>query len=155
MSILIIIILILVGAFGFEVAVESGCQPVEDGCIETVTSTTWMPVEVDDVPGVIVAEEDGPRFLAADGFWTPLIDDLEAAEFAVAVEHGDLDHLRQYVGFIENGQQKIYINGFRDSVDLDWMSEPVVVEDGGEAFFQAVFNVESGELERFQFNGEA
>jgi hypothetical protein len=155
MSILIIIILIALGAFGFGVAVETDCQSAEDRCIATVTASSWMPVEVDGVSGVIVTGEDGPRFFAADAFWTPSIDDLEAAELAIASAQGDLDHLRQYVGFIEGGQHKIYVNGFRDAVGIDWMSELVFVEDGGDAFFQAVYNVDTGELERFQFNGEA
>jgi hypothetical protein len=155
MSILIIIIMILLGVFGFGIAVETECQSTEDGCVETVTSSSWMTVEIDGVVGVIVAEGDGPLFQAADGFWTPSIDDLEAVEFAIAAAQGELDHLRQYVGYIEGGQRKIYVNGFKDTFGIDWTSEPVVVEDGGESFFQAIYNVDTGELELFMFNGEA
>ncbi len=155
MSLVILIVLIVLGFFGVGVVEESSCSADADGCVATVTVTAWIPVEIHGVPGVIVAEADGGLFLAADGFWTPSEADIAAAEDAIEAAQGDLDHLRQYVGYVEDGERKILVNGFATDLGIDWRSQPVLVDDGGEAFFTAVYNVDTGELENFAFNGVA
>jgi hypothetical protein len=156
MSIIILIIFVLVGFFGIAEADDSDCAGDGKGCASpAAVATAWMPVTVDDIDGVIVTEEDGAHFIGAEAFWTPATTDVAAAEAAIAAEQGILNHQRQYVGFVEDGDHKVLVNGFCDAFGLDWMSQPVLVEDGGECYFEAVYNAASGVLERFQFNGEA
>lgn len=155
MSIAVIIILILLGLFGVSSSTADGPDCAGDDCITTVTMGAWMPVEINGISGVIVADADGGMFMQAEEYWSPEIQDVERAEEAITAQEGVLGHFRQYVGYIDNGERKIYINGFTDPMGRDWLSEPVMVEDGGEAFFGATFNVDTGTLENFSFNGEA
>jgi hypothetical protein len=157
MSIIILIIILILGFFGIAVADEPDCGP--DGCVAVEETTpAWQPVSINGLEGVIVAEADGPQFdifVTADGYWTPAVADLEAAEAAIAADQGALDHLRQYVGYLEDGQRKILVNGFCDPFGYAWQAEPVFVMDGGDCYFQAVYNVDDAELESFSFHGEA
>ena len=168
---LIAIILILLGFFGFATTAEPvvvdgpDCGGVttegeaSDGCSSPDAVAVWEVVQVGGVEGVIVSEVNGPMFRMfftdVDSYWTPTVDDVTAAENAIAAEQGELEHMRQYVGFLENGEQKIYINGFCDAFHMNWQTEPVFVDDGGECYFNAVYNTETYELESFNFNGEA
>ena len=84
-------------------------------------------METLDIEGVIVAETDGPQFIGADGYWTPSVEDVTAVEDAIADEQGELDQVRQYLGYVVDGERKIFVNGFCDDWDTDWRSEPVIV----------------------------
>lgn len=115
----------------------------------------WLPLETKGVFGVIVATDDASTLYPnADDYWTPGQTDVELAEAAVFDDQGGLDHFRQYVGVVEDGEQKVSINGFCDSWGLNWYAQPVQVDDGGDCYFSALYNVEDGELEYFSFNGE-
>ena len=119
----------------------------------------WEPVNVNGVYGVIVAPDDVNDFGLGSGAaletWKPDIADIEDAETALFVEQGSLGHYRQYAGYVEDGDRKIHINGFCDAFGSNWYQQEVIVEDGGECFFQATYNAENGELEQFTFNGSA
>jgi hypothetical protein len=152
-----IMILLIFGFVAFAQPDQVARAPVA-----RVTGEEWEPVTVGQVVGVIVAPNDAPLFVDSlgldlddDAYWQPTFADVEAAEVAVADEAGELEHKRQYAGYIENGERKVFINGFCDRIGIDWRERPVLVQDGGDCFFMAVCNVHSGELERFQFNGEA
>ena len=156
MSIIILVIIVLIGLFGFAPSGEPDCVGDGEGCAApAAVVTSWTPVTVDGIEGVVVAEGDGSLFVEADSWWTPSIADVAAAEEAITAAQGPLDHQRQYVGFIDNGEHKVLVNGFCDAFGLDWTTQPILVADGGECFFEAVYNVDTGELEGFQFNGEA
>jgi len=47
------------------------------------------------------------------------------------------------------------VNGFCRVDDDTWLSHPYIVMDGGNCYFQAIYNVEDQTFERFQFNGDA
>lgn len=128
----------------------------------TVVTEEWQPVTIGQVEGVILTPDDAPLLvdtlgldLDGDAYWRPSVADVEAAELALSDRAGELDHDRQYAGYIEDGSRKIYINGFCDASGGDWRERPVIVQDGGDCFFTAIYNVDAGELERFRFNGEA
>lgn len=173
---LIVLIFIIIGFFGAVATDEPPARPVaepvatvevessepvcivvddtdlrEDGCSEFFG---WQPVQVGDIEGVIVTEDDGALFIGIEGHWTPTAAGIVDAEAAIAADHGLLDHTRQYVGYIEGGERKIFVNGFCDDFGIDWQTEPVLVDDGGECYFTAVYNLDAGELERFDYNGE-
>jgi hypothetical protein len=111
------------------------------------------------VNGVIVApdavDEFGLWFGTSLETWEPATADVQAAEDALLEEQGALAQFRQYAGFVEDGDRKVLINGFCDAFETNWYRQVVIVMDGGDCFFQAVFNVDTGELERFSFNGNA
>lgn len=158
MSLIAIIMLILAFlGFGFfstgpDVAVST-VVPATEVVVE-VPASGWALIEVDGVQGVIVPEDDASGFGLGDSYWTPSVVDVIEAEEAIVEAEGPLDHTRQYAGIVEDGVQKVLVNGFC-SDEPDWMSEPIIVMDGGECFFTAIYNVETAELELFTFNGVA
>lgn len=151
--------------FGFVAFVQTDDQ-VATAPATTVTiaapGAEWRSVTVGEVEGVIVASEDAPLFVDSLGldldenaFWRPSATQVATAEAALAEEAGALDHTRQYAGFMESGDRKIFINGFCDDHGIDWRQQPVLVDDGGDCYFTAISNVDTGEIERFRFNGES
>ena len=143
------IILLLLLLFGFVVGQRSDSGGVE------VVSTAAM-VEVNGNPGVIL--EASAYRPDAEG-WSPDLASLQAAEDAVAAEPtGDrapqLDGYRQYVGIVEEGDRKVIVNSMCQEID-GWDSSYIEVADGGPCFWNAVYNVDTGELELLIVNGEA
>ena len=67
--------------------------------------------------------------------------------------------LRQFVGIVRGGRRFIYANyvlreganplGYSES----WRTEPVIVCDGGPAYFGAEYDVDSGRITHLEFNG--
>lgn len=162
MSILAIIFVLIFGFFSTDVTAISStpvvarptCAPTTTGCVDEVTDASWTTVTIGGVEGVIAPETVAADF-GYEGGWVPTVEQVTAAEAAITAEQGELDHDRQYVGFTEDGQQKIFVNGFCDSFDMDWQHTPILVMDGGDCFFGAAYNVETSELEWFSFNGDA
>jgi hypothetical protein len=170
MSIIVILIVIIFGIFGaaFDddpvarsvvvapecVAATESTEEQADGC-GAPENNEWIPVDVGGIQGVIVTESDSPLFTEGEGYWTPTVAEIADTEDAIQHEQGGLDHIRQYVGFIEDGERKIYVNGFCDAFGIDWETVPVMVDDGGDCYFTAVYNVDSEGLEWFTFNGDA
>lgn len=175
MTWLIWIFVALFGLFVFWQAEQPDCSTSPGGTPECparrVASSTpaviqvdgweWEEVTVGEIEGVIIPEAAASSLLFGSypdleygDYWTPTLMDVEAAASAIAAEQGELDHMRQYAGFIENGDRKVYVNGFCDALGIDWTSERVLVDDGGDCFFTAICNIEQAELEMFRFNGE-
>ena len=165
----------LVGAFVFWQAEQVDCSTSPGGtdacpARRVVVSTPvlvqnesreWEEIAVGEISGVIVPERAAGSLLSSrfpelesGDFWTPTLMDVKAVESVIAAEQGQLDHMRQYAGFIENGERKVLVNGFCDALGIDWRSAPVLVDDGGECFFTAIYNVDQVTLETFRFNGE-
>lgn len=66
----------------------------------------------------------------------------------------------QYVGVIINGKKYIYINAFKVKSNRDlnayykeWKVEPVVVFDGGDSFWGALFELETESFSQLSING--
>ena len=131
MSIFLILIVLILGVFSTDMQAEPACG--SEGCaVEVVTlEEPWEPVFFDGFEGVIVPASAAPQFML-DGGWTPTLEQVTAAEVAIADAEGELDHDRQYVGFTEDGEQKIHINGFCDDFGQDGRQTPIFVMDGGE-----------------------
>jgi hypothetical protein len=118
------------------------------------------------------AEEMGVALWLAesDGFWTPSEDDILKLEGEIAGylrqnsnqfyrqppvwERLD-EYQRQYIGLERGGRQIIYGNYFCNSEGINWRQELVIVEDGGECYFQVEYDVESGLFIKLLVNGEA
>lgn len=132
-----------------------------------------------DWPSVTVAGHDGvvmPRDVAADavtwivwpddeieGYWLPGEPWLEKAEDAVERRSATIPDpdrapmtggYRQYAGFVEHGERKILINSFCRDFE-NWRSQYIMVMDGGPCFWNAIYNVDTAEVERLSVNGVA
>ena len=103
-TLIVLIILFLLGMFGVGVAVETDCLPGGDQCSAAIDEDAWTPVTVDGIDGVIVPASGASIFVAADEYWTPTETEIADAEQAIADAQGELDHMRQYAGFVEDGQ---------------------------------------------------
>lgn len=93
--------------------------------------------------------------------WEPTeaeVDDLLTALPATASKHisKDLDEYHaQFVGIGESTGKRIFGNFFCDDASKDWKTEPVVVQDGGDCFFQVSYDPDTGDFGGFFVNGEA
>jgi hypothetical protein len=165
----ILVALLLFGTGGFigdgpdtpECGTEEGCGAA------TVTVDAWAPVTINGHEGVIVPVDETPSLLMETGiesedYWMPSESDLQLAEDELeqhmsrspGLGAGMLDAMRQYGGFIEDGERKIYVNSFCAEFD-NWRSNVVFVLDGGACFWQAIYNVDTGEIEAIYVNFDA
>ncbi len=63
-------------------------------------------------------------------------------------------YYRQYVGITVRRKKYIYINAFRfDHSNLQWRKKPVVVCDGGDNYWGALYNPQTGQFSDLEFNG--
>ncbi|HUM70367.1 MAG TPA: hypothetical protein PLK31_16155, partial [Chloroflexota bacterium] len=127
-------------------------------------------VETEAYTGVIfdaaVAAEFIPWLVnATDGVWTPTAVEVMALEDGLAAylqegEWGQLverlpDYTRQYAGFVRGDEQFIYANFFCRVEGTAWQETAVIVADGGDCYFQVVYNVDTGEFVSVSVNGES
>lgn len=66
------------------------------------------------------------------------------------------DYYRQYGGFVVNGRQIIYVNGFYRGVltpGSNWLSQAVLICDGGIMAFGVEYDPATGVFSHFAFNG--
>lgn len=127
----------------------------------------WPTVTVNGTPGVVMPQDVAEDVIWSGdditGYWLPDESWLEQVE-EILVEWADtyddsrrapiLDGYRQYGGYIENGDRKIFINSFCREFD-GWRRGHVRVMDGGACFWNAVYNVDTGEMEKLYVNGVA
>jgi hypothetical protein len=105
-----------------------------------------------------------------EGFWTPeptQVLALERALPAFLAEHPELfrrdpppseslaAYRGQYIGIVEEGQRLIYGNYFCDAGSHDWQQEMILVDDGGDCFFQVRYDPATGAFREIRVNGEA
>jgi len=102
-------------------------------------------------------------------YWTPGPADIAKLESALpaalppvsnwrgkVLSNAPKGWLRQYVGFLRGGRRFIYGNFFPDAPDqrAGWRQAPVMVCDGGPAFFGVEFDADRGTITDLEFNGE-
>lgn len=136
----------------------------------------------DGVAGVVVPEAQADAFYlaffgeSAAGYWTPTEADVLALEAVLPTAVRDAtretatatfgridpdlwqrlpDYGRQYIGPVEGGERRIFVNLFCDDLGIDWQTEPVAVDDGGGCFLQATADPATGAILRIRVNGEA
>lgn len=106
----------------------------------------------------------------SDELWTPTEDEILRLEGEIAgylSQNSNLfyhqppvwqrldEYQRQYIGFERGGAQFIYGNYFCNNLGIKWREELVIVEDGGECYFQVEYDVESGLFIELRVNGES
>lgn len=149
-----LIIILIIAILGFWSITDVSTVEVEPASIIERPAESWVVVTTDGIEGVIVPPDQAAGLWVTAPYWQPDVASITRAEEAIEAEQGELSHYRQYVGYTVDGQRMIFINGFCESPG-DWRSQPVFVLDGGDCYFGATFNVETGELTSFSFNGEA
>jgi len=119
------------------------------------------------INGVILAGSGDGLFGPETKGYAPSEADVSSAEPAVLERIGAdapdlLDRLSEYlcqvIGFVADGRRRIYFNFFhreQDEARGNWRQEPVFVLDGGDDYFHAVYDVDSGRCVSFYVNGEA
>ena len=114
------------------------------------------------------AEEIASWLGGSGGFWTPSADDIFKLEEGLAEylsqnssyfyrqppvwEQFD-EYQRQYIGLERGGRQIIYGNFFCNNLGMDWRKKLVIVDDGGDCYFQVEYNVEDGAFIMLIVNG--
>lgn len=139
------------------------------------SSDSPIYLDTDDYEGVILPAAQFEDFHLwagieePDGFWMPSADDIAELEVNLTefIEENedefrrdiveDLpDYIRQYLGYVAEGQRWIYVNALCNHGDgLDWETDIVFVADGGDCFFQVIYNADTGEFSDLSINGEA
>ena len=133
-------------------------------------------IETDTATGVIFEAGATAEFIRwvgepADSFWSPTAEDVESFETGLAAflagisdsQFGDTEQIidrlpnytRQYLGIVRGGEVLIYANFFCDSSAHDWQKTAVVVDDGGDCYFQVLYNVDAKTYLSLQINGES
>lgn len=126
-------------------------------------------VESDSFQGVIfTAEQVGSaeHWPHNDDPWTPSEADILALEEQLPGflqdEHPKLwqqleSYTRQYWGTAApDGKPAVYTNFFCDADEIDyWRTEFVMAIDGGDCYFQTIYDVENGVFTWLAINGEA
>lgn len=169
---------IAIGILLLIILVSCNAGPGEKSSVETpVTATTrtlesptlevnqnWMIVTKEQ------AEETGIAswLVESDGFWTPSEDDIFKLEEGLAEYLSQNssyffsqppawerlnEYQRQFIGLERGGRQIIYGNYFCNSGGVNWWEKLVIVEDGGDCFFQIEYDVESEMFIKLLVNG--
>ncbi len=107
------------------------------------------------------------KWIATSGTWQPTkidIDGLEASLPQVsglraengpasAIAHPE-QYFRQYVAVIRKGRKLIYINAFcGDFPEANWRQQLVLIADGGNCCWQALYDPVKGEFSALRING--
>ncbi|HNB52634.1 MAG TPA: hypothetical protein PK530_11855 [Anaerolineales bacterium] len=154
----------------------TGC----DTFAPSLSSTPTMDLRaVDDIASVIFSPEQAEaaqvELLASvegnfEGYWMPSGKELLTLEeqlgpylqahadqfFAHPTVWEQLDEYhRQYAGLTVDGVSLIYGNFFCGEGQMDWLTEWVIVMDGGDCYFQILYNVKNDTFIRLQVNGDA
>lgn len=126
-------------------------------------------IETETYTGVIFNAEAAAGLIAgmgtAEAAWTPTAVEVTALEDGLAafLQGGPWDHLverlpnytRQYAGFVRDDERFIYANFFCRVVGTDWQETAVIVADGGDCYFQVVYNVDANSFVSISVNGES
>ncbi|WP_258104493.1 hypothetical protein [Marinoscillum sp. MHG1-6] len=122
------------------------------------------------------------RYITQDfaNVWNPDTIDLIKAEQlikkAVRTTEGELlsiqslpNYFRQYVGFLNSaGERMLWVNALCDIKDgmvenngefelqpWPWKTEPIIVDDGGDCYWNILINIDKQEYSNFYVNGVA
>jgi hypothetical protein len=135
--------------------------------------TGWQPVSGPGYHGAIVPVDEvaeyvlGLNGVSTQGAWTPTkeqIAELEAelpgflrtlSSISLDLDDRLPEYQRHYMGYVAEGHAYILVNAFCSVPGGNAESEPVIVMDGGDCFFYAVWNPTTATFVDFQANGEA
>lgn len=122
-----------------------------------------IPIATDAFEGIIVTEDEARASLAHDvptstqDFWTPDFEHIVTLEKGLESylrqdeQYAPLsqrysDYKRQYIGIIEEGQQRIYALYVCSSSSIADLGGPFWVDGGGECVFELKYDLETEEF---------
>ena len=103
----------------------------------TAMGPHWTPIEAQ----VRALEAGLPAYLA------------RAAPAASRLRQGLAGYRAQYIGIVRDGRQVVFANWFCDALGTDWRQRPVIVDDGGDCFFQVEYDPSGGTYVHLMING--
>jgi len=150
--------------------VACNARPEGNGSTEITQTVTA------DQDSVIISKEQaeemgiGSWLVESDDFWTPSENDILILEETIAeylsqnstqfnrqppVWERLSEYQRQFIGLTRNGSHIIYGNYFCNNLGINWRQDLVIVDDGGDCYFQVEYNVDRGMFIMLMVNGEA
>jgi len=135
----------------------------------TTVEGGFTRIQAQGIDGVIVPDARASAFYvghysAPSSYWTPSADEVMALERALPAHlaHAAAQlvpklgrYKRQYVGVVENGARLVFANFFCDARPIEWMHRPVIVDDGGDCYFQIKYDPSTGAFSALNINGDA
>ena len=142
---------------------------VDDDPTETIPTS---PTQQEDVRDVIIDADTVDidsvpiNVNNVEDLWTPTEDDVLQLEAGLSTylqqnaepEHKRIwqelaDYKRQYVGIVQDGQDKIHTSFFCDSINFD--TTRMTIAGGGDCYFQVIYNVEEDLFSYLNVHGES
>jgi hypothetical protein len=142
--------------------------------VSAKTEDAYEVVKTEKFEGVIFPREQAKDFIKSftgideREFWTPTRADVLSMERkieaylkkAAARRSPNLwsklpAYKRQYAGVVRNGRKIIFTNFFCESLNTDWKTTAIAVADGGDCFFNVLYDTASATFSDLQINGEA
>ena len=142
--------------------------------VSATKEDAYEVVKTEEFEGVIFPREQGKDFIKSftgideREFWTPTKADVLRMERkieaylkkAAARRSPNLwskltSYKRQYAGVVRNGKKIIFANFFCQNLNTDWKTTPIAVADGGDCFFNVLYDTVSASFSDLQINGEA
>ena len=135
------------------------------GCSSTPVSPA-LPEE-----NVLITTDEFEGVILLPGGWVPKVEEVLALEEQLATYLPQQQHAfdslqapieerlptykRQYWGLLKDGKRVVFANFFCNALHYDWLHQQVVVEDGGDCYFQIRYDVKTGTLSDLHVNGSA
>lgn len=144
--------------------------PAATATTEIISTDTAVLIRTPGYAGVIFTAETAAEFITwldepADTTWTPTADDIAIleAELVPYLQFNEstqlwerlLAYKRQYFGLVRADEKLIYANFFCDAPGIKWEETAVIVEDGGDCYFQVIFNADTNTFVSLSINGES
>ena len=141
------------------------------GSVPATAATPGKPLRVSgtDYKGVIFAMS--PEEIAhweATAFWTPTAEDVRRLEAALPaalraaapmVKTPLKEYFRQYLGVVREGRRLVLVFAIHEpsleEIEEELLKEPRLVNDGGDAYIDGVYDAAKGTFESVGPHGEA
>jgi hypothetical protein len=157
---------------GLWLILLAGCQAASTSTAANANQpANNQPVSTAEFEGVIFSQENAAATKAvwgAESYWTPTQAEIMAleeklgpylAQTAPQSYPGPLkplpDYKRQYIGFVAEGKQAIFVNFFCQTHDIDWHEQLISVEDGGSCYFEVDYDPQTGAFSHLSIHGES
>jgi hypothetical protein len=107
----------------------------------------------------------GYKYGTISDYWTPTPEDIRTAEAGLEMFLSTAapplasklsTYVRQYTGFRLEGRDRIFIQFLCwKPYNPEWRCHPVVIDDGGDCYFQLEYDKSNGQFSRLYVNGSA
>lgn len=135
-----------------------GCSPTP---VDTIQPDENILITTNEFEGVIFHDRD----------WVPTVKEVQTLEkqldtylpqqqdafdgSKIPIEERLPTYKRQYWGVLKNEKRVIFVNFFCNALHYDWTYQEVIVDDGGDCYFQIQYDVETGTFFDLYVNGSA